>query len=50
MANMENKSSKSKGKVVNKSRRFASLDGLEEHERDDIHSYLNKLLAAVDVC
>lgn len=49
MANMENKSSKSKGKVVNKSQRFASLDGLEEYERDDIHNYLNKLIAAVDV-
>ena len=29
--------------------RFKGFDGLEEYEKDDIHSYLNKLLAAMDV-
>src|ERR1700722_8379744 len=49
MASMENKSSKSKGKMKSKVQRFASLDGLEEYEKDDIHNFLNKLLAATDV-
>jgi hypothetical protein len=49
MACMEDKSSKSKGKMTSKAQRFASLDGLEERERDDIHRYLNKVLAAMDV-
>jgi hypothetical protein len=52
MAGMENKSnesSESKGKMASKAQRFESLDGLEEYEKDDIHSLLNKLLAATDV-
>src|SRR5271168_904777 len=49
MENKSNKSSKSEGKMTSKAQRFASLDGLEEYEKDDIHSYLNKLLAAMDV-
>ena len=35
--------------MTSKAQRFASLDGLEQYEKDDIHSYLNKLLAAMDV-
>ena len=49
MENKSNKSSKSEGKMTSKAQRFASLDGLEQYEKDDIHSYLNKLLAAMDV-
>jgi len=49
MENKSNKSSKSKGKMTSKAQRFASLDGLEKHEKDDIHNYLDKVLAAMDV-
>src|ERR1700722_5010045 len=44
MASMENKSNK-----PSKVQRFESLEGLEEYEEDDIHNFLNKLLAAMDV-
>ena len=49
MENKSNKSSKSKGKMTSKAQRFASLDGLDEYEKDDIHSSLNNILVAMDV-